>query len=36
VLEALVVVSITVARVKPVLSATSASSISGFIGTIEY
>jgi hypothetical protein len=35
-LEALVVVSVTAAGVKPVLLATSASSISGFIGTIEY
>jgi hypothetical protein len=36
VLEALVVVSVTATGVKPVISATSASSISGFIGTIEY
>jgi hypothetical protein len=36
VLEALVVVSVTAAGVKPVLSATSASSISGLTGTREY
>jgi hypothetical protein len=35
-LEALVVVSDIVARVKLVISATSASSISGLIGTREY
>jgi hypothetical protein len=34
-LEALVVVSIIAARVKPVILATLASSISRFIGTIE-
>jgi hypothetical protein len=35
-LEALAVVSDIVARVKPVVSATSASSISGLTGTREY